>query len=102
MNRIFAVIEVLYRGKELANAEAWKRRQVILGALTALLPALAIVAGVDLSDADVQAIAAGVAALAGCVQSYLAVATSARVGLPPRRAPGDPGGTGPGIDRSNP
>lgn len=92
MNRIFAIIEVLYRGKELANAETWKHRQAILGVLVALLPAAAIAGGVDLADADVQAIAAGVAALAGCVQSYLAVATSARVGLRPKSAPDSPGG----------
>lgn len=102
MNRIFAIIEVLYRGKELANAEAWKHRQIVLGILTALLPAAAIAAGVDLADADVQAIAAGIAAVVGVLNSYLGAATSARVGLSPRRAPDDPAGTGPGVDRSHP
>lgn len=97
MNRIFAVIEVLYRGKELANAEVWKSRQIVLGILTALLPAAAIAAGVDLSDADTQAIAAGVAAVVGVLNSYLGAATSARVGLPARCPPGDERDPGPGV-----
>lgn len=81
MNKILAAIEVLYRGKELANKEAWKNAQTIVGILTALIPALAIIFNVPITGEQTAAIAAGVAAVVGVFNAYATVGTSASVGL---------------------
>ena len=76
-------------GKELANAETWKRRQVLVNALVALLTAgVAIAAAfgypLNLDANGVQAIAAAVAALVGVFNGAATVATTTRIGLPPK------------------
>lgn len=80
-------------GRELANAETWKRRQVLVNALVAVITfavALAAFLGhpVNLDSHDVQAIAAAVAAVVGLFNGAATVATTTRIGLPAK--PDDP------------
>lgn len=84
-------------GKELANAETWKKRQVLVNALVAVLTALVAIAAfvghpLNLESQDIQAIAAAVAALVGVFNGAAAVATTKRIGLPPK--PDDQPGQG--------
>ena len=90
-------------GQELANAETWKKRQVLVNALVALLTAgMALAAAfghpLNLDAQGVQAIAAAVAALVGLFNGAATVATTSRIGLP-RKADDPPG---PGSDGGDP
>ncbi len=91
MNLIY-LIEVLYKGRALANLELWKNVQAATGALTAfLLAALAWAksTGVALpliGESDLALIAAGIAS---GVQLYLTYATTPRIGLPAGAAGAD-------------
>lgn len=90
MTMISELVTVLEKGNELANAETWKNRQMAVGALAALLGAvLAILHALGFGpvvDADTTAaIAGGIVALYGLLNAWLTAATSARVGLPPKR-----------------
>lgn len=74
-------------GRELANAETWKKRQVLVNALVAVITfsvALAAFFGhpVNLDSQDVQAISAAVAALVGLFNGAATVATTTRIGMP--------------------
>ena len=65
-------------GRELANAETWKKRQVLVNALVAVLTAAVALA----AFLDVQAIAASVAAVVGLFNGAATVATTTRIGMP--------------------
>lgn len=102
INDIFSVFRA---GKELANAETWKKRQVLVNALVALLTAgVAIAAAfgypLNLDSQDVQTIAAAIAALVGVFNGAATVATTTRIGLPPKAndSPGDGTDTKPAVD----
>jgi len=74
-------------GRELANAETWKKRQVLVNALVAVLTAAVALAAflghqVNLDSQDVQAIAASVAAVVGLFNGAATVATTTRIGMP--------------------
>jgi hypothetical protein len=92
MSKLFSLIDVLYQGKTLSDPALWKNRQSLTNALTALLGALAGLLpaiGVDLevTHEQIMAITGGIVAIAGVFNGYLTIATSDKVGLPPR--PGD-------------
>lgn len=91
------IFRVLRAGVELTNAETWKRRQVAVNALAALLGALVALAAafghpLDIDADGVNAIAGGIAAVVGMFNGWATVATTTRIGLPPRGDPGAPGG----------
>lgn len=74
-------------GRELANTATWKKRQVLVNALVAVLTAAVALAAflghpVNLDSQDVQAIAAAIAALVGVFNGAATVATTTRIGLP--------------------
>ena len=82
-------IQAFKAGKELANAETWKRRQVLVNSVAALgMAALSIAAAfgyrINLDADGVQAIAAAVAAIVGLFNAGATVATTTRIGLPDR------------------
>lgn len=84
---------VLRAGVELSNAETWKRRQVLVNALAALLGALVALAaafGHPLAiDSDgVNAVAGGIATVVGLFNGWATVATTTRIGMPAK--PDDP------------
>lgn len=97
MPPLIDLFRVLRAGEELANAETWKRRQVLVNALTALLSSgLAVAASyghtLNIDQDGVSAIAGAVAAVVGVFNAWATVATTGRIGLPP--AAGDPPSTG--------
>ena len=90
------IFRVLRAGVELTNAETWKRRQVLVNAVAALLGALVALAAafghpLDIDAEGVNAIAGAVAAVVGLFNGWATVATTTRIGLPPRGDPGEPG-----------
>ena len=103
------IFRVLRAGVELSNAEVWKKRQVLVNALAALLGALAALAAafghpLAIDQDGISALAAGIAAAVGVFNGWATVATTTRIGLPARgddsAAPpsaGDPGGDPPGF-----
>lgn len=82
-------IDVFRKGKALANAAAWKNRAAATDLVAGLLAsALAVGAAfgyrVDLDADTVQALAGGLAAVGYLVSAGLHIATSDKVGLPPK------------------
>jgi hypothetical protein len=82
------IMTAFRQGKELANAETWKNRAVLLNALVAFFAAaLGIAKGlgyaIDIDHDTLQNLAAGVVAAVGVFNSVMHVVTSQRVGLPP-------------------
>lgn len=104
------IFRVLRAGVELTNAETWKRRQVAVNALSATLAALVALASsfgypLPLDKDGIDAIAAGVVAVVGLFNGWATVATTSRIGLPPRGnpgAPGDPARPDPGRQTDHP
>ena len=105
MNKLTALFSALKAGNELANSSTWKNRQAFVAALVALAGAGLVLARsfgfpLDVSSEDVAAIAGGLASVFGLFNGYLAMATSARVGLsgasePDAAAGGDSNGGNP-------
>lgn len=98
-----AFITAFKQGKELANAATWKNAQLATGALASLLGAAVVIAqgfGIDVhvSDAALQAAAAGVVALYGLFNAVATAVSSAKVGLPAK--PPALGSTGSGSSTS--
>ena len=90
------IFRVLRAGVELSNAEVWKKRQVLVNALAAFLGALVALAAafghpLDIDAEGVNAIAGAVAAVVGLFNGWVTVASTRRIGLPPRNDPGAPG-----------
>jgi len=90
VNKLAALLGLLRRGSELSNAETWRNRAAAITAVAGLLScavALARAFGVqiEVSDADISAIAGGVVALGLVISSFLHVAADKGVGLPPKR-----------------
>lgn len=82
-------LAVFRLGNELANAETWKRRQNLVNALAGFIGASVAIAAafghqINLDQDGVNAIAGAVAALVGVFNIGTTVATTTRIGLPPR------------------
>ena len=94
MNLVY-LIEVLYKGRALANLSLWKNVQAASTALALFLTAAmgwAKSSGVNvpvLGEGDVGALAAGIAT---AVSLYLTYATTPRIGLPAGSAGADGSG----------
>lgn len=83
------LIRALNAGEELRNAATWKNTQATTGAITAILGFVALVlpyigVKIETTPEQLSAIAGGVAAVVGLFNGYTTIATSAKVGLPPR------------------
>lgn len=108
MPPLIDLFRVLRAGEELANAETWKRRQVLVNALTVLLSSgLAVAAAyghaLNIDQDGVASIAGAVAAVVGVFNAWATVATTERIGVQgnagdPPSAGADGGGHG-GIGR---
>jgi len=92
---IAGFLDLLKKGKEVANAETWKNRTIAANALLAFIGAIVSVAkgfgyNLAIDDATLQGVAVGIVSLGGLFNAIMHVITSARVGL----SPGGEGGTG--------
>jgi hypothetical protein len=90
MANIFTVIpqflDLFKKGKEVANAEAWKAGTIAVNTIVAFLGAALTLAknfgyNLGIDDATLQQFAVGIASLAGLFNAIMHVITSARVGL---------------------
>lgn len=98
MPPLIDLFRVLRAGEELANAETWKKRQVLVNALTVLLSSgLAVAAAYGHAvaiDADgVASIAGAIAALVGVFNTWATVSTTERIGLSPGAGNPPPAGS---------
>ena len=87
MSRLSAILDLFRYGGEVANAEAWKRGQVTVNSLVAILAALVALSrsfGYDIpvSNDGIAAIAGGVFAATNLV---FTVVSSSRAGLLPAK-----------------
>jgi len=88
MKKLWAVIEVLYHGRQLANVERWKNiqgvsitMQTIVGGLLALSPE-----DLNITPDGIEHIALSITMIgSGIVNAYLVPATSAKIGIKPKR-----------------
>lgn len=90
------LFRALQAGKELANAETWKRAQVWTANLTILLGAGVSIASamgypIPLTPDQITTLVSAVAVLVGLFNAYTTVATTSRIGLQ-SRSETDPSG----------
>ena len=95
-NKLFSMLDLFRQGHALADPALWKKRQVTATLLIPLLAALAHVLsafGVEsFSDAQINALAAGLVVVINFVLTF---ATTDKIGfLPPVSAVADVGGSG--------
>ena len=84
--KITALLEVLDKGKSVANIEAWKNGQVTVNVLVGLLGSLVAVArsfGLDIPVTDDQlfTISSAILGLLGVYNSFVTVASTDKIGL---------------------
>lgn len=89
---IISIFDSLRAGQELANAETWKRRQVAINNLVVLLTvgfsfAHAFGYAAEISQDQLVDIASGVYGLVGLFNTWATVATTKKIGLPPKADP---------------
>lgn len=104
------IFSAMRAGKELANAETWKKAQVRTSLLVALLSAgvgLAKAFGLDipLTAEEINAIAVVVGLIGGLFMGVATVVSTTRVGLPARDSddlPGTPDGIRDGTVEGRP
>jgi hypothetical protein len=82
MEKLWAIISACYHGKELTNAAGWKNKQMAVNAImTILAPIPLFIPNLNLSDEQMQVIAAGIFTVGNAFSLYLTAATSSKVGL---------------------
>jgi len=99
---IIDMFRAMQAGKELANAKTWKRAQLWTSNLAILLGAAVSIAAalghpVPLTPEQITTLVSGAAVLVGLFNSWATVATTEKLGVPPRADPddartADPGG----------
>lgn len=94
---IIDLFRALQAGKELANAATWKKAQLWTSNLTILLGAavsIAAAAGhpLPLGPEQITTLVSALAVLVGLFNSYVTVASTKKLGVPPGPGADDPGG----------
>lgn len=91
---ITEMFRALHAGHELRNKEGWKNAQVTANHIAVILAAVAsalAMAGINLNihQDSLVLIAGGIAGVLGIVNSYLTVATTKSIGMPPEAGDSD-------------
>lgn len=83
IKKLFAIIDVLYQGKELSNKAKWKRGQQLTNAVLAIVGGLALFLPeqFNLSKDDIIDIAKGIIAAGVSINGYLTPATTTSIGF---------------------
>ena len=81
LDKLFAAANAVKAGESLKKPATWKNRQMLMNIFLVIIGAIPQFVNIELSDADINSISYGLAALAGVVNTYLTVATSAKVGI---------------------
>jgi hypothetical protein len=88
MNKLFAFISVLRKGKAVANPSAWKAGQVTGSVVAGLLASIVVLAKafgyeLPLTDEEILAIGSSIVAIVGLfISPALTVATTEKICLP--------------------
>lgn len=93
---IVDLFRALQAGKELANAETWKKAQLWTANLAILLGAAVSIAAslgypIPLTADQITTLVSAVAVLVGVFNSYVTVASTTRLGVQPGAGPDDTG-----------
>lgn len=93
---IVDLFRALQAGKELANAETWKKAQLWTANLTVLLGAAVSIAAamgypIPLTTDQITTLVSAVSVLVGVFNSYITVASTTRLGVHPGAGPDDTG-----------
>ena len=81
LNKLFAAANAIKAGESLKDPATWKNRQMLMNVLLVIIGTIPQFIDVELSEADINSISYGLAALAGVVNTYLTAATSDKVGV---------------------
>ena len=86
------LMQAFRKGQEVANPETWKNAQIAVNTVSALLAAVLAIAkgfGFDLAitEAQIDALAAGIVAAVGVFNAVATVVSSRKVGLPASSGP---------------
>lgn len=83
MSKFLAAINAIKYGASLADPAIWKKRQNRFNAILGLLGAIVIFLPIEVSSEELAAIAGGIAAIAGVLNTYLTSATTDKIGIKP-------------------
>jgi len=82
LNIFWALIEVLYKGKELKNKETWKNAGALTGIVAAMLQVIQIAfPDLEINGVDKSQIINGITSIVLVVGSYTHIATSKTTGF---------------------
>ena len=82
MNKLWALVTALQKGKELQNKETWKNAQSLMSIFLVILATIAeFVPDLQMTVQQESAIAWGLVTAVGVFNSYATVATSTTVGF---------------------
>ena len=82
MNKLWALVTALQKGKELQNKETWKNAQSLMSIFLVILATIAeFVPDLHMTVQQESAIAWGLVTAVGVFNSYATVATSTTVGF---------------------
>ena len=81
MEKLSAAANAVKAGESLTNPAAWKNVQMLMIPFSTLLALVPQFLPVEVSSAQINAIAYGLATLSVVVSTYLTAATSTKVGL---------------------
>lgn len=80
-DKVFAAADALQAGKSLQKPAIWKRVQVLSPIFLILIGAIVRIFGLEISEPDQATISLGLATLGVAINSYLTVATTAKMGI---------------------
>ena len=82
MNKLWALVTALQRGKELTNKATWKNAQALMSVFLVILSTIAeFVPDLGMTAQNENAIAYGLVTIVGLFNAYTTVATSITVGI---------------------
>ncbi len=82
MEKLWALVEALYKGKELQNKETWKNSAMLLAIFSAIIKAVDVfLPGIEINDYQLNTIANGFVQCGLLFGAYTTAATSTTVGI---------------------
>lgn len=93
MGKLATFFAVLRYGASLSDPASWKHRQNTINALVGLLGAGLLLFPTEVSHADLELVAGGIAVVLGLLNGYLTTATTDKIGVgtPVQSSDRDPG-----------
>lgn len=81
MGKLAAFWNALKAGEQLADSATWKNRQMATNAILTVMALITAFYPGAASHDDLEAVAGGIAAVAGIINAYLTTATTDKIGL---------------------